>query len=49
MFLSPGVRFNRLKAMLGAMLGAMLRALLTVYTDTWRRLGYPSSIALKFF
>ena len=41
----PGVRFNRLKAMLGA----MLRALLTVYTDTWRRLGYPSSIALKFF
>ena len=44
-----GVRFNRLRAMLGAVPGAMVRAILAVYSDTGEEVGVPPSIALKFF
>ena len=37
----PGVRFNRLRAMVRALPGAMVRALPTVYTDTGAEGGVP--------
>ena len=42
----PGVRFNRLRAMVRALPGAMVGALPTVYTDTGAEVGVPHPWAL---